>query len=578
MIRSLLFFSQTKKNVGNFLLIAGRIFGVLLVLFLQFSMVGVFESKAQEENQVITIGPAAAAGRAVETTLCPDGTYVSGVALSFQDARGGQVTYVPTIYCRALQKGLIPDYTYRWLDYWEIGRNLRCAKDEYVKGFRSSSGNADKYQYSYVSAVACSKFYIASGATAPWQETFNFSGSGDQVFLWTLQRSSVGATAAVSGVQGSPHLTGPSFTYGNSVQLKAEPLIEYVLAQEVCDGYWQYDDFGEKTCKAFIDEYGTQRTSGNAPSAGTVVESGYIDIAPPPICWTYEGFVCAAGTIPYSGTVTASGNSTVLSTISATNPRTIPVTGSGDYIAGAGQLIQGMSMHHHDGPGGARAPRGIIDSFIMAKLQPPPPKNLSAKQPSSSYCGLTRPEPTLSWNTVSGITQTAYQIQISTDSSFNTIIKDTNKVVSTSESYLVSTNTLLYNTQYYWRTRIWDQSNAASDYASASFSTVPHRGPDVDFTVSPPKPPRLAVATYNSASSTFFGGARAQSYSWTFPPFTTLTTPPPTDAIEKVRFMMDAPKTGNSTRLVVTDTDKLTCEKTKGTTLVDPVQEIKEVR
>lgn len=192
----------------------------------------------------------------------------------------------------------------------------------------------------------------------------------------------------------------------------------------------------------------------------------------------------------------------------------------------------------------------------------------------ADYCTAGGPQPKLSWSAQSA--QTAYQIQISTDSNFTDLVLDTGKVLSTSNSYIVPANTLRYNTTYYWRVKLWSDTNETG-YTTSTYTSPPHQGPSVNFTWTPSRPVMGGVATFTDAS-TFFGGSAASAYNWTFPADATPLTAPTTNATEQVKFSRTAPPTGNSVTLSVTDTDDLTCKASKDISLTQPIIDIKEVR
>jgi len=119
------------------------------------------------------------------------------------------------------------------------------------------------------------------------------------------------------------------------------------------------------------------------------------------------------------------------------------------------------------------------------------------------YC--TAPlRPILSWTFYDndpGDTQSAYQVQIN-----NGAVLDTGKVISSSNSYVVpAPSPLSYNTTYSWRVRVWDSTNAVSDWSSSNFTTPPHAPPNPQFTWTPSSPFINEVVTFTD-QSTCYGG------------------------------------------------------------------------
>lgn len=140
---------------------------------------------------------------------------------------------------------------------------------------------------------------------------------------------------------------------------------------------------------------------------------------------------------------------------------------------------------------------------VLTSVCPPSPPDVKPNDDSLSgfengvnqgdYCTLPL-QPTFGWifsDPNSNDRQTAYQIQISTSDTFSTstIVYDTDKIQSDSNTYRVSAppNGLDYNTTYYWRIKVWDTTDLASDWATSSFTTL-EKKPIVDFTWNPLSP------------------------------------------------------------------------------------------
>jgi hypothetical protein len=64
-----------------------------------------------------------------------------------------------------------------------------------------------------------------------------------------------------------------------------------------------------------------------------------------------------------------------------------------------------------------------------------------------------------------GDTQSAYELVI-TKTSNNAVVEDTGKVVNTSSLYNLAANTLLNGTEYQWKVKTWDSSDAEGPYSS----------------------------------------------------------------------------------------------------------------
>lgn len=85
---------------------------------------------------------------------------------------------------------------------------------------------------------------------------------------------------------------------------------------------------------------------------------------------------------------------------------------------------------------------------------------------------------------------------------------------------LVNVNdTILYNTPYIWRVKVWNSANNISDWIlGAPYQKTGHPDPYVDFTFSPLNPNAKTMATFvnNSVCYNASGSNACQSYSWNF--------------------------------------------------------------
>lgn len=248
--------------------------------------------------------------------------------------------------------------------------------------------------------------------------------------------------------------------------------------------------------------------------------------------------------------------------------------GSGVTLGGAqGNILQGYAWGsdvvgwiHMNGTAQSGAPYQV--SLIGGQIT-----NLSADTTGSGAVCSSAPTPTISWTYTNplGLSQSAYQVQIATDSGFGAIVVDSGKVPSSSTSYIVAGGVLNYNTLYFYRVRVWDTNDSPSGYAQSSFTTPAHRGPTVDFTWTPPKPIKGADSTFTD-TTTFSGGATFRLRSWTFPSSARPQNSPQSPVT--VQFQ----DSSNIVILSVTDTDSLTCSLQRIITVITPIQDVKEVK
>ena len=148
----------------------------------------------------------------------------------------------------------------------------------------------------------------------------------------------------------------------------------------------------------------------------------------------------------------------------------------------------------------------------------------------------------LSWdyNDPEGTPQSAYQIQIATDSGFSNIIYNTGQVSSSGNNHWLQPaigagGPLSYGQTYYWRVKVWDQDNQASEWSASNcpyvitlnqdettqtttcFRTASHAWPEVSFSFEP-DPPTVDEVINFSGEATPYGGASITSWYWTFAP------------------------------------------------------------
>jgi len=122
-----------------------------------------------------------------------------------------------------------------------------------------------------------------------------------------------------------------------------------------------------------------------------------------------------------------------------------------------------------------------------ATTLPPPPPAPTLKSPVS---GATVPSltPRLEWNASTGAT--SYRVQISTSSSFSTLLVDESSI--TDLFYDVQPGILQWNTTYYWRVNAANSFGSTSSWSSSRYFKTAI-GP-------PPEPPSDLIATPTSSS------------------------------------------------------------------------------
>ncbi|MDO8504002.1 MAG: PKD domain-containing protein [bacterium] len=196
----------------------------------------------------------------------------------------------------------------------------------------------------------------------------------------------------------------------------------------------------------------------------------------------------------------------------------------------------------------------VITGFSVN--QPPLANSLSAS--TGNYCTAPSPPVFLSWifsDSDPGDIQSAYQVQTDNNFDFSSPEIDTGKVLSSSNTY--APLGLSYNATYYWRVKVWDSKDAASNWTTGpQFTTANHAYPSIDFTWLPVNP----LADQNvlfTDQSTVYGGASKQSWSWIFTDGNPLTS---ASATSTVRFISSGSK---AVSLQVTDSDSYICSISK---------------
>jgi hypothetical protein len=160
---------------------------------------------------------------------------------------------------------------------------------------------------------------------------------------------------------------------------------------------------------------------------------------------------------------------------------------------------------------------------------PPSATNLKVTQPD--YCKVGPGATIFSWKFTDpdGDSQSAYRIQIATSSTFSLSSIVIDKTINSSSKNFTPQTGLNYNTTYYWRVMVWDSKGAQSLWSyGPSFTTPKHPWPTPDFTFSPEKPYLGQVVQFTDKSQAF-GGAKIESWYWTFqngnPPSSTIQNP-----------------------------------------------------
>lgn len=161
-------------------------------------------------------------------------------------------------------------------------------------------------------------------------------------------------------------------------------------------------------------------------------------------------------------------------------------------------------------------------NVIVAGSVPNNPSGVTVTEPNYCFSG---PSATVNWtySDPSGSPQTAYQIQIDNQGSFNSPEVDSGKVACGGcRSYFGGQGALQFNTTYKARVRVWNSYDVVSGWTeSPSWKTPNHAYPNVNtpyqFTWSPTNPP-IGEPVQFTDRTLFDPSSKNKSWSWTFVP------------------------------------------------------------
>lgn len=135
------------------------------------------------------------------------------------------------------------------------------------------------------------------------------------------------------------------------------------------------------------------------------------------------------------------------------------------------------------------------------------PQAVSPLHTPLDQCGYGYPRERLSWtffDADASETQIAYQIQIDDNSDFSSLAIDAACTPLCGSQIYNTPSGLLYNTTYYWRVRVWDNTNMRSNWSvGPSFTTRLHAAPQPSFTYLPQEPTKGEVVELIDGSTCY---------------------------------------------------------------------------
>lgn len=274
----------------------------------------------------------------------------------------------------------------------------------------------------------------------------------------------------------------------------------------------------------------------------TIAYGGRVDLQ-----WTPGGASSCDASNAWSGSKTSTGGTETTSSLIPPSPKTFTIT----CVNGSGGTVN--------------------DSVTVNVNNPVGPNNPVVSVAEPNYC-VSGPAATISWvySSPNGSSQTAYQVQIDNQGSFNSPEIDTGKVVSSSTAYTTSQGVLQFNITYNARVRYWNQQDVASSWATVSscsgpgcqgnsWKTPSYAYPQVDFTWAPTNP--LKNSPINFTDQTVFGfSGGTKEWSWNFGDNTSSTQQNPTKTYTT--------ESSYYVTLTATDNADQACNRTKGPLII----------
>lgn len=213
---------------------------------------------------------------------------------------------------------------------------------------------------------------------------------------------------------------------------------------------------------------------------------------------------------------------------------------------------------------------GFLAKWIGQTTFPPSASNVTVTEPN--YC-LSGPAATVNWtySDPQGSPQSAYQVQIDDQGSFNSPEWDSGKVsCSNCSSNSTPQGILQFNITYKARVRVWNGSDIVSGWTqSGTWKTPINAYPQVNFTWLPLNPQAGQLIQFTDQTAFFDGNPNGRKWSWLFGDSTssTLTNPAKTYS-----------QSGNyNVTLTATDNQNQSCSITKSVNIQAPNPIWKEV-
>jgi hypothetical protein len=227
---------------------------------------------------------------------------------------------------------------------------------------------------------------------------------------------------------------------------------------------------------------------------------------------------------------------------------------------------------------------------VTVVVSAPPPTTSSVTITEPNYCA-SGPAVTMSWgySDLAGSPQSAYQVQLDDQGSFNSINVDSGKILSSSNAWYSGQGVLAFNIVYHARVRTWSGYDVVSSWQEAticsgpgctggganSWKTPVYAYPQTDFNwtangiLNNPSPPLNKPVQFTD-TTVFGGNPNGRQWSWVLGEGATSTTQNPSHTYSA--------EGSYYVTLTATDNANQVCIRTKGPLIIQkPIPKWREI-
>jgi len=211
------------------------------------------------------------------------------------------------------------------------------------------------------------------------------------------------------------------------------------------------------------------------------------------------------------------------------------------------------------------------------KVRPPnPPSSLYETWDDCKVPGISLPTFYWTYSHPEGRSQNRFEIKIFGETTLDETFPGSSPKYSPPSDWVK--NNLLFGKKYSWQVRVQDDQGNWSDWSSIKeFETRKHQAPQVDFEWSPQVPSLKEKISFLDKSEVF-GGATKSSFEWTFPSGYKCINPSSNCHLaQNPEITFESAPIANKITLKVTDSDGLSCPKTKEISFTFPLPLWREV-